>query len=103
VLRLKAKTRTFAYDQLTIRADRRRLLPTTIEALTAASMLIKTLHFKDVKDLGEGISRPAVIETDSPLYKGHTSIMMFAGMKARKFSAEVFTLSFMPNLDSVRR
>ncbi|MCL4813943.1 MAG: outer membrane lipoprotein-sorting protein [Vicinamibacteraceae bacterium] len=103
LLSLKAKSKNVAYDQLRIRADRKRLLPTTIEALTATSMLVKTLHFKDVKDYGQGIVRPAVVETDSPLYKGHTSIMMFARIKGRKFPQEVFTLSFMPNLETIRQ
>jgi len=103
VLDLKAKTKTVAYDRLKMWVDREKVVPTRIECKTEADMLIKTLYFKDIQDFGGGFVRPAVIETDSPLYKGHTSIMMFAGMKARKFSAEVFTLSFMPNLDSVRR
>ncbi|RPJ84298.1 MAG: outer membrane lipoprotein-sorting protein [Acidobacteria bacterium] len=103
LLSLKAKARNVAYDQLKIRADKRTLLPTTIEAFTATSMLIKTLHFREPKDFGKGIVRPSLIETDSPLYKGHTSTMMFAGMKARKLPAEVFTLAFMPNLESVRK
>jgi len=46
--------------------------------------------------------RPAVIETDSPLYKGYKSVMIFAKMKARELNDEVFTLTFMPNLESLR-
>ena len=46
--------------------------------------------------------RPSVIETDSPLYRGYTSIMIFAGIKKREFKDEVFTLTFMPNLESLR-
>ena len=78
-------------------------LPTKIECLTEAGMLIKTLYFKDIKDLGGGIVRPAVIETDSPLYKGYKSIMIFAKIKKKDFKDEVFTLTFMPNMDSLRR
>lgn len=103
LLHLKAKARSVAYDQVRIRAEKKRLLPVTIEALTSSATLIKTLHFKDVKDFGGGIVRPSAIETDSPLYKGHVSIMRFAGMKARKFRPEVFTLAFMPNLESIRQ
>jgi hypothetical protein len=66
-------------------------------------MLIKTLHFKDVKDFGGGIVRPATVETDSPLYKGYTSSMVFVQLKARTFPAEVFTLTYMPSLDAIRR
>ncbi len=65
-------------------------------------MLIKTLYFKDVKDFGGGITRPAVIETDSPLYKGYKSVMIFARIKKRDFKDEVFTLTFMPNIESLR-
>jgi hypothetical protein len=65
-------------------------------------MLIKTIYFKDNKDFGGGMVRPAVIETDSPLYKGYKSVMIFAKMKKRTFKDEVFTLTFMPNLESLR-
>jgi outer membrane lipoprotein-sorting protein len=102
LLLLKAKTKTVAYDRLKIWVDKSRKLPTKIECLTEANMLIKTLYFKDIKDFGGGIVRPAVIETDSPLYKGYKSVMIFAKIKKRAFKDEVFTLTFMPNLESLR-
>jgi outer membrane lipoprotein-sorting protein len=102
LLYLKAKTRNVAYDRLKIWADKAKKLPTKIECLTEADMLIKTLYFRDVKDLGGGIVRPSVIETDSPLYKGYKSVMIFAKLKKRDFRDEVFTLTFMPNLESLR-
>src|SRR3989339_570034 len=95
-------TKTVAYDRLKIWADKCKKLPTKIECLTEANMLIKTLYFKDVKDFGGGLVRPSVIETDSPLYKGYKSVMIFAKVKARDFKDEVFTLTFMPNLESLR-
>lgn len=102
LLHLKAKTKTVAYDRVRILADKEKKLPTKIECLTEAGMLIKTLYFKDVKDFGDGIIRPAVIETDSPLYKNYKSIMIIAKIKARDFKDEVFTLTFMPNLGALR-
>jgi outer membrane lipoprotein-sorting protein len=102
LLFLKAKTREVAYDRLKIWVNKDKKLPTKIECLTEASMLIKTLYFKDHKDFGGGIVRPAVIETDSPLYKGYKSIMIFATINKRDFKDEVFTLTFMPNIDSLR-
>ena len=102
LLYLKAKTKTVAYDRLKIWADKGKLLPTKIECLTEANMLIKTLYFKDHKDFGGGIVRPAVIETDSPLYKGYKSVLIYAKVKQRTFKDEVFTLTFMPNLESLR-
>lgn len=102
LLHLKAKTKTVAYDRIRFRAEKERKLPTKIECLTEAGMLIKTLYFKDVKDFGNGIQRPAVIETDSPLYKNYKSIMIYAKIRARDFKDEVFTLTFMPNIESLR-
>jgi len=102
LLFLKAKTKTVAYDRLKIWADKGKLLPTKIECLTEANMLIKTLYFKDHKDFSGGIVRPAVIETDSPLYKGYKSALIYAKVKQRTFKDEVFTLTFMPNLESLR-
>lgn len=103
ILILKAKTKTVAYDRLKMWANKAKKVPTKIECLTEANMLIKTLYFKDVKDFGGGIVRPAVIETDSPLYKGYKSVMIFAKVKKRSFKDEIFTLTFMPNLDSLRQ
>ena len=102
LLHLKAKTNTVAYDRLKMWADKEKRLPNKIECLTEASMLIKTIYFKQIKDFGGGIVRPSVIETDSPLHKGYKSVMIFAGMKQREFKNEVFTLPFLPNLGSLR-
>jgi len=102
LLYLKAKTKTVAYDRLKIWADRGKKLPKKIECLTEANMLIKTIYFKEVKDFGGGIVRPSVIETDSPLYKNYKSVMIFAKLKKRDFKDEAFTLTFMPNLESLR-
>jgi len=103
LLNLKAKTKTVAYDRIKLWADKNKKLPTKVECLTEASMLIKTLYFKEVKDFGAGIVRPSVIETDSPLYKGYKSVMIFANIKQRDFKDEVFTLTFMPNIESLRK
>jgi outer membrane lipoprotein-sorting protein len=102
LLNLKAKTREVAYDQLRMQVDRNRRVPVRIECLTEAGMLIKTLYFKDTKDFGGGLVRPSMIETDSPLYKGYRSIMIFAKIRKRTFRDEVFTLTYMPNLDTLR-
>ena len=103
LLFLKAKTREVAYDRLKMWVDKTKRLPTKIECLTEANMLIKTLYFKDHKDFGGGLTRPSVIETDSPLYKGYKSIMIFAQIKQKDFRDEVFTLTFMPNMESLRK
>ncbi len=87
---------------LQIWADRDKKLPTRIECRTEAGMLIKTLYFKDVKDFGGGIVRPALIETDSPLYKGYKSVLIFAQIRQKSFKDEVFTLTFLPNLETLR-
>jgi len=102
LLHLKAKTNSVAYDKLKMWADKKKSLPNKIECLTEASMLIKTIYFKQIKDFGEGIVRPSVIETDSPLHQGYKSVMIFAAIKHREFKDEVFTLPFLPNLESLR-
>jgi len=103
LLYLKAKTKTVAYDRIKLWADKNKKLPTKIECMTEASMLIKTLYFKDIKDFGSGIVRPSVLETDSPLYKGYKSVMLFANIKQRDFKDEVFTLTYMPKMESLRK
>jgi outer membrane lipoprotein-sorting protein len=103
LLELKAKTAAVAYDRLRMWVTRTDTLPTRIECLTPTSMLVKTLHFSDIKDFGGGIVRPSTVRTDSPLHKGYTSSMVFVRLEARTVPAAVFTLTFMPNLESIRR
>ncbi len=98
----RAKNKTVAYDRLKIWADKIKELPIKIECLTRDNMLIKTLYFKDIKDFGGGIVRPSVIETDSPLYKGYKSVMIFGMITKRDYKDVIFTLTFMPNLESLR-
>ncbi len=103
LLELKARTGAVAYDRLRMRIDRETLLPTEIEAYAASGLLIKTLRFKDIKDFGNGIRRPTVMETDSPLYKGYKSVMIFANVGARAFPDEVFTVDYLPRAAELRR
>ncbi len=103
LLDLKAKTGAVAYDRLKLTVDKKTVLPTRIEAYAASGMLVKTLHFKDIKDFGGGIRRPATVETDSPLYKGYKSVMLYAAVKKRNVADEVFTLNFMSRLDELRK
>ena len=102
LLYLKAKNKTVAYDRIKMWVDKANSIPMKIECLTEANMLIKTLNYKDIKDFGGGIVRPATLETDSPMYKGYKSVMIFAKIKKRDFKDEVFTLPFMSKIDSLR-
>ena len=95
LLSLKAVNDAVAYDRLKMWVDKTKLVPTKIECYAASGLLIKTLYFSDIKDFGGGIVRPSTVTTDSPLYKGYKSVMLFAGVKARAFPDEVFTLDFM--------
>ncbi len=102
VLSLKALTDSVAYDRLKMWVDKEKFLPTKIEAYAASGLLIKTLTFSQVKDFGGGLVRPSVVETDSPLYKGYRSVMIYAGVKARAVPDEVFTLDFMPRVGTLQ-
>lgn len=99
---LKAKTPSVAYDKLVMLVDKQHRVPTTIEAYAASGMLIKTLHYSEMQAFGNGLVRPARLETDSPLYKGYKSVMLFARITPRQFDDEVFTLNFLPKLDDLR-
>jgi outer membrane lipoprotein-sorting protein len=102
VLSLKAKTNNVAYDRLKMSVDKKTVLPTTIECYAASGMLIKTLTYKDVKDFGKGIKRPATLETDSPLHKGYKSVMIYGQIRARSMPDEVFTLEYLPRAKELR-
>ena len=103
LLDLKAKTGDVAYDKLKMKVDKKLILPTEIEAFASSGMLMKTLRFKDIKDFGGGIKRPATIETDSPLYKDYKSVMLYSGLKKKDFPDEVFTQGFMSRLEELRK
>jgi len=102
VLTLKAKTYNVAYDQLKMWVNLKHKTPAKIECYTASGMLIKTLHFKEIKDFGNGIVRPSVLETDSPLHKGYKAVMIYADIAPRKIEDEVFTLNYMSKIMDLR-
>jgi len=101
-LNLKAKSGSVAYDKLEMMIDPKLKSPVKIRAYTVSGLLIKTLYFKKVTDFGQGIKRPAVVETDSPLHKGYKSVMIFAKMKPRKLASEVFTTDYMGRIETLR-
>jgi len=103
LLSLKAKSGEVAYDRLKMWVDRKALLPVAIECYAASGLLIKTLRFRDIKDFGGGIKRPATLETDSPLQKGYKSIMLWTGIRKAEFPDEVFTLNYMPRVQELRK
>jgi len=102
ILDLKAKTRTVAYDKLKMWVDKKNIMVTKVECYAASGTLIKTLEFKNIKNFGDGIMRPAVVETTSPLYQGYRSVMIFSRMKLREFPDEVFTLDYLSRLSELR-
>ena len=101
-LNLKAKSNTVAYDHLEMEVDKATLIPTEIRCFASSGILIKTLHYSKVKDFGNGLVRPSVLETDSPLQKGYRSVMLFDGITPREFSDETFTLNFLPKVEELR-
>jgi outer membrane lipoprotein-sorting protein len=103
LLELKAKNRSVAYDRLKMWVDRKTRVPTKIEAYAASGLLIKTLRYSKIKDFGNGIERPAMLETDSPLHKGYKSVLLFDGIRERDFSDEVFTLNYMSRVGELRQ
>ena len=102
LLDLKAKSGTVAYDQVKMSVDKKTLVPSRIECYAATGLLIKTLYLKENKPFDDNTLRPSVIETDSPLYKGYQSVMVYAKVKKRIVSDEVFTLEFLPKVETVR-
>ena len=102
ILDLKARTQIVAYDKLKMWVDKKNIMVTKVECYAASGTLIKTLEFKNVKNFGDGIMRPAVIETSSPLYRGYRSLMIYSSMKHRKLPDEVFTLEYLSRLGELR-
>ncbi len=102
ILDLKAKNRSVAYDRLKMWITKEKKYIRKVEAYSASGLLIKTLEFKEDKNFGNGLVRPSVVETFSPLYKGYRSFLMYQRIKARQLPDEVFTLNFMGRLGNLR-
>jgi len=102
-LYLKGRQKSVAYETVTMFIDSEKLLPYKIECYAASGMLIKNLYFKKIKDFGNDIIRPSIIETDSPLYKGYKSYIVFANIKSKKLASEIFTLNYMQKIDDLRQ
>ena len=102
LLHLKAKTNAIAYDSLKMWVDVKSVVPTIIECYAASGMLIKTLYYKNKKDFGDGLVRPSVLETDSPLYKGYKSVMIYAKIQKKELADEVFSLNYLARVDELR-
>ena len=102
ILNLKAKNNTVAYDRLKMWVTKKDTILRKVEAYASSGMLIKTLEFKEDKDFGNGLVRPSVIETTSPLYKGYRSLIVYQRIKPRQFRDEVFTLNYLGRLGELR-
>lgn len=83
--------------------DQQTRTPAKIEAYAATGLLIKTLEYSRITDFGDGIVRPAMLETTSPLQRGYRSVMLFSGIARRDFPDEVFSLSYLPRIGDLRR
>lgn len=103
LLELKAKTSAVAYDRLKMQVDRKLVLPVSIEAYAASGLLVKTLRYTEIKDFGGGVKRPSRLETDSPLFKGYKSVMLWANIRKRELPDEVFTLDYLPRAKELRQ
>lgn len=103
LLELKAKNDTVSYDKLLMQVDKKTLSPIQIECYTSTQMLIKTLYYKKPKDFGDGIVRPSVVETSSPMYKGYKSIMIYGKITPKEFMDESFTLDSLEKASDLRR
>ncbi len=101
-LELKAKNNFVPYDSLKMTVDSKTLLPLDIECFAASGMLIKTLRYSKVKNFGNGVVRPSMLITDSPLNKGYKSVMLFAKIMEKELADEVFTLNFLSRVNELR-
>ena len=102
LLELKAKSNAIAYDRLTMSVDKKALVPTVIKCYATSGMLIKTLYYKEPKNFGNGIMRPSILETDSPLYKGYKSAMIYAKINKKELADEVFSINYLSRVAELR-
>jgi hypothetical protein len=101
-LELKAKTGAVAYEKLIVVADAETFTPECIDCYTSSGMLVKSLHFKNIIEFEEGFRRPSVVETDSPLFKGAKSIMIYSQMKRVQLDESLFNINNMAKYQELR-
>ena len=101
-LELKAKTGAVAYEKLIVVADTETYTPERIDCYTSSGMLVKSLHFKNIIEFEEGFKRPSVVETDSPLFKGAKSIMIYSQMKRVQLDESLFNINNMAKYQELR-
>lgn len=101
-LELKAKTGAVAYEKLIVVADTETYTPERIDCHTSSGMLVKSLHFKNIIEFEEGFKRPSVVETDSPLFKGAKSIMIYSQMKRVQLEESLFNINNMAKYQELR-
>ncbi len=102
LLELKAKSNAIAYDRLKMFVDKKALVPSVIECYASSGMLIKTLYYREPKDFGNGVVRPSILETDSPLYKGYKSAMIYAKINKKELADEVFSINYLSRVNELR-
>ena len=103
LLSLKARSTWVIYERLNLWVDKQHLLPKKLEAFAPSQLHLKTLNFKNIRDFGDGVVRPSAVETESPLWPGVRAVMLFAEIRRREFSDEVFTVNYMPRIGDLRR
>jgi outer membrane lipoprotein-sorting protein len=101
ILQLQAKHEGVTYEQLRMEVDRKSLFPRKIDCY-AGGILLKTIRYLKPKDFGNGVVRPSLLETTSPLQKGYKSVMVFGRIAKRDFDDAVFTLENLSRLDDLR-
>lgn len=100
-LELKAKTPDSTYEKLKMSVDKKTLFPTSIDCI-AGGITLKTIRYLKPKDFGNGIVRPSLLETTSPLQKGFKSIIVYGSIKKRSLDDAVFALENLSKLDDLR-
>jgi len=100
-LELAAKNETVTYEKLVMTVDKKSLYPKVIDCY-AGGIRLKSIRYLDVKDFGDGIKRPSVLETTSDLQKGYKSIMVFGKLKKRNLDDAVFTIDNIAKVGELR-
>ena len=93
ILECKAKTTTVAYDRLKNDSGQGSHGAGHHRVLRRQRHADQNLYYKETKDFGDGLRRPSVLETDSPLYKGYKSVMLYAKISKKVLADEVFSLN----------
>ncbi|MEO5378126.1 MAG: outer membrane lipoprotein-sorting protein [Magnetococcus sp. DMHC-6] len=101
LLKLTSKKSQAPFQRGEMRVDKALLLPIELTYYDFGDKIAKQIKFKEIRPFGQGVTRPAILESASILNPGYVSLLKLGQIQARSFPKEAFSLQFLSNVGSI--